>query len=104
MNQEFTELWGKEKAKDQKTRVLIVSLDEIVSSLKLSISFLKANVEGFERELLLGARDTISRCKSCLSICTYYLPDDWKKIPEIIQSFGVDYKMRYSGLFDHVYG
>lgn len=104
LNQEFTELWGKEKAKDQKTRVLIVSLDEIVSSLKLSIGFIKADVEGFERELLLGARDTISRCKPCLSICTYHLPDDWKKIPEIIQSFGVNYKMRFSGLFDHVYG
>jgi FkbM family methyltransferase len=104
LNQEFTELWGKEKAKDQKTKVLIVSLDEIVSSLKLSIGFLKADVEGFERELLLGARDTISRCKPCLSICTYHLPDDWKKIPEIIQSFGVNYKMRFIGLFDHIYG
>ena len=48
---------------DREERVLIVPLDEVVSNLNLPISFLKTDVEGFERELLLGAQETIRRYK-----------------------------------------
>jgi len=89
---------------DREERVPIVPLDEVVSNLNLPISFLKADVEGSERELLLGARETIRRSKPRLSICTYHLPDDWREIPRMVRSFRMGYRIRFSGLFDHMYG
>lgn len=84
--------------------VTIETLDRIVSDLGLSISFLKADVEGSERGLLLGARKTIRWHKPRLSICTYHLSDDWLEIPRVVQRFGVKYHMRFSRLFDYLYG
>ena len=89
---------------DREERVPIVPLDEVVSNLNLPISFLKADVEGSERELLLGARETIRRSKPRLSICTYHLPDDWREIPRMVESFRMGYRIRFSVLFDHMYG
>ena len=90
---------------DREERVLIVPLDEVVSNLNLPISFLKADVEGFERELLLGAQETIRRYKPRLSICTYHLPDDWREIPRIVESFGMGYRIKFrGGFFNHMYG
>lgn len=40
-------------------------------------SLIEADVEGYERELLLGARENIRRYRPRLSICTYHLPNDW---------------------------
>lgn len=45
----------------------IVTLD----SLSLSPGFIKIDVEGFEREVLIGGRETISRCKPIM-----YIEDD----------------------------
>ncbi len=82
-----------------------MSLDSLASGNPLPpISFLKADVEGYERELLLGAQETIRKYKPRLSICTYHLPDDWRVIPEIIRSFGVGYKMKFGGGLEHLYG
>jgi FkbM family methyltransferase len=47
--------------------VPIVTLD----SLELSPGFIKIDVEGFEREVLVGGRSTISRCKPVM-----YIEDD----------------------------
>ena len=104
INRDFMELHAEGMKVDREERVLIVPLDEVVSNLNLPISFLKADVEGFERELLLGAQETIRRYKPRLSICTYHLPDDWREIPRIVESFGMEYRIKFSGLFDHMYG
>lgn len=87
----------------RKERVITIPLDALLSSFDHPISFLKADVEGSERELLLGARETIRRYKPCLSICTYHLPDDYREILRIVRSFGVGYRVKFSGLFDHLY-
>ncbi|NSW76050.1 MAG: FkbM family methyltransferase [Candidatus Atribacteria bacterium] len=149
---------GHDFASSQKQTLQITSLDALFSSSSLPpISFIKADVEGYERELPLGAKETICRYHPKLSICTYHLPDDWRVIPGIIvclcrfpschcepqsgeaiskdyqislendeltlgmtkqrghseeQSdegisqvrFKREYKLKFSGLFDHVYG
>lgn len=97
--------WDHDTSSVEERLLRVVSLDFLFSDGSLpSVSFLKADVEGYERDLLLGARETIRTYRPKLSICTYHLPDDWREIPSVIRSFGMGYKMRFSGLFDHVYG
>lgn len=90
----------------ERTSLEIVAFDILAEKEVLPpISFLKADVEGYERELLLGAKETIQKYKPRLSICTYHLPDDWQVIPQIIRSFEVGYRVKFrGGFFEHVYG
>jgi len=104
VNRDFMELHAEGMKVNREEQVLITPLDEVVCNLNFPISFLKADVEGSERELLLGARETIRRSKPRLSICTYHLPDDWREIPRMVESFRMGYRIRFSGLFDHMYG
>lgn len=87
----------------RKEKVLVTSLDKLLAEgLLPPISFIKADVEGYERELLLGAEETIRRYRPQLSLCTYHLPDDWQVIPKII---GLRYRVKFKGgFFEHVYG
>jgi len=104
VNRDFMELHAEGMKVNREEQVLITPLDEVVCDLNFPISFLKADVEGSERELLLGARETIRSYKPRLSICTYHLPDDWREIPRMVESFRMGYRIRFSGLFDHMYG
>ena len=104
VNRDFMELHAEGMKVNREEQVLITPLDEVVCNLNFPISFLKADVEGSERELLLGARETIRRSKPRLSICTYHLPDDWREIPRMVESFRMGYRIRFSVLFDHMYG
>jgi len=105
VNRDFMELHAEGMKVNREEQVLITPLDEVVCNLNFPISFLKADVEGSERELLLGARETIRRSKPRLSICTYHLPDDWREIPRMVRSFRMGYRIRFrGGFFDHMYG
>jgi FkbM family methyltransferase len=66
-------------------QITIVSLDEYAAMHDLHIHFIKADIEGFERNLLIGGCETIARDRPLLSICTYHLPDDPEVLPAIIQ-------------------
>lgn len=80
------------------------SLDSLFHEGSLrEISFIKADVEGAERDLLLGAQDVIRRHRPRLSICTYHLPDDWRIIRNLIKTIGVGYTIRFNGSLEHLY-
>jgi len=106
MSDDAIKIHGESMNIGRRERVSVVSLDSLMPEASLPpISFLKADVEGYERELLLGAKETIQKYKPRLSICTYHLPDDWQVIPRIIRSFEVGYRVKFrGGFFEHVYG
>ena len=59
-----------------------ITLDKFVKENNISqIDFIKADIEGMERNLLAGAEATIRRFKPGIAICIYHLPDD----PEVLQ-------------------
>ncbi len=60
------------------TKVDVVSLDSFLNGNR--ITFLKADVEGMEMQLLKGAQSTIRRDKPKIAICVYHYPID---IPDI---------------------
>ena len=57
------------------------------------VDFIKADIEGMERNLLAGAEETIKRFKPKLSICIYHRPDDPVVIEKMIKNFVSEYKI-----------
>lgn len=62
---------------------------------KPHIDFIKADIEGSERNMLYGARKLIEKCAPKIAICTYHLPDDKVVLHNIIKSINKDYKVVY---------
>ena len=71
----------------EKKKCSVTTIDEYVDEHHIQkVDFIKADVEGAERDMLIGAIDTIKKYKPKISICTYHLEDDPKVIEEIIKS------------------
>lgn len=78
----------------QYQQVRAVSLDDFVSENGLDqVDFIKADIEGAERYMLLGAKNTIRKFSPKISICTYHLPDDPQVLREILLDIQPKYKI-----------
>lgn len=56
------------------------------------VTLIKADVEGMEMELLLGARETIQRYRPKLAICVYHYPSHLYEVAEYIRSLVPEYR------------
>lgn len=81
---------------DGNVPIEVVSLDEDITE---NISIIKMDIEGAEKDALLGARKHIENEKPRLLISSYHIPDDIFDIPKLINSIRDDYKfyMRFNG-------
>jgi FkbM family methyltransferase len=74
-----------------------ISLDEWVEEHSIPrIDFIKADIEGAERNLLRGATRILRECKPKLAICTYHLKDDPDVLENIIVTANPGYKVYHS--------
>jgi FkbM family methyltransferase len=74
-------------------QITITTIDRFVEENKLPrVDFIKADIEGFERYMLAGARETLKRFAPKLALCTYHLPDD----PQVLESLIREANPRYS--------
>jgi FkbM family methyltransferase len=64
-------------------------------------TFIKMDIEGAEKEALLGAAEIIRRRKPKLAICAYHKPEDIYELPRTILSIRDDYKF---ALRQHEFG
>lgn len=72
----------------------IRTLDSFVKDINIKkIDFIKADIEGYERNLLIGAKEVLSKFSPKLSICTYHLPDDPIVLPRIILDANPNYRI-----------
>jgi FkbM family methyltransferase len=71
--------------------VPIYSIDSYLNGSK--VTFIKADIEGFELNMLKGAKSTIISHKPDLSICMYHKASDIYEIPEYIKSLVPEYKL-----------
>ena len=55
-------------------------------------TFIKMDIEGAEKEALIGAEQIIRCHKPKLAICVYHKPEDIYVLPELINSFREDYR------------
>ncbi|HEY1405881.1 MAG TPA: FkbM family methyltransferase [Spirochaetota bacterium] len=77
--------------------VEIVTLDEFASKSGVEyISFIKIDTEGYEMNVLKGAREIIKKHKPVIAISSYHKPEDITEIPAFLYSLRPDYKMMHS--------
>jgi FkbM family methyltransferase len=73
-------------------RMPATTIDETVEALGLDrVDFIKMDIEGAEREALLGASRTIALFKPALVVCAYHRPDDAQAIPAAVGEIRKDY-------------
>lgn len=70
--------------------ISVTSIDEKLKNKK--VTFVKMDIEGSEKEALIGAQNTIVEQKPVLAISVYHKFNDIYEIPFLIKSFGVSYK------------
>lgn len=87
------------------TTAEMTTLDAWVKENNISkVDFIKADIEGYERNLLRGAQEVLRTLKPTLSICTYHLPDDPEVLENIILTANPEYTViqRKMKLFAYV--
>lgn len=72
------------------TEIEIVALDEVI---KEKPTFIKLDVEGFEKETLLGAKKLITQNRPKLAISVYHKPADFWELYEFTKGLVGDYKV-----------
>ncbi|OPY58760.1 MAG: hypothetical protein A4E55_00634 [Pelotomaculum sp. PtaU1.Bin035] len=77
--------------------VEVVEIDSVVQS-NDRINFIKMDIEGAERQALIGAKRVIDKDKPKMFICTYHLPDDPRAITDIVKKMRPDYRFEHTGL------
>ena len=68
----------------------VVTLDDYLAG--RPISFLKADVEGMEMELLRGAQQTIRTCRPKMALCVYHYPSHLYEVAEYVRELVPQYQ------------
>ncbi|WP_157735184.1 FkbM family methyltransferase [Desulfovibrio sp. G11] len=80
-------VWG------QSSTVDVTTIDTFFAHKE--VTFIKADIEGAEYDMLLGAQETICRCKPRLAISLYHNPSDMYRIPLLLKNFAVNYQFAF---------
>lgn len=83
-----------------------VRLDDWARDESVRVDFIKADIEGFERNMLRGAAEILKSHRPVLSICTYHRPDDPAVLAGLILEANPEYRLirRRMKLFAYVPG
>ncbi|MGY4884241.1 MAG: FkbM family methyltransferase [Nanobdellota archaeon] len=84
---------GNKFDKKGKNKIKIFKLDNWARKNKIKIDFIKSDIEGFERNMLVGAKEVLKKDAPLLSICTYHLKDDPVVLKKIILKANPNYKI-----------
>jgi FkbM family methyltransferase len=71
--------------------VMVYRGDEVLRD--LPVNLVKLDIEGAERDALLGLRATIERDRPGLAVCVYHKPDDLLTLPALIRSWNLGYRL-----------
>ncbi len=90
---------------DVEYEVRLQTIDHAVKEYGIQrVDFIKADIEGSERDMLKGAETTIKRWLPKIAICTYHLQDDKEVLESIIKGYSSDYVVthKWKKLFAYV--
>lgn len=79
-----------EASSEEGGNLRIVALDEFLNE---PYSFLKADIEGYEYQMLLGAQNGIRKHKPLLAVCIYHNAVDFYSIPLLIKEILPEYQI-----------
>ncbi|HOK44656.1 MAG TPA: FkbM family methyltransferase [Bryobacteraceae bacterium] len=83
----------------KQVQVPLTTIDKLVTDLGLPrVDFIKMDIEGAEKQAILGARETIKEFKPRMAICTYHLPEDPTEIPKTVLSIVPSYAVKMQWL------
>uniref|UniRef100_UPI0040562AED FkbM family methyltransferase n=1 Tax=Acetatifactor sp. TaxID=1872090 RepID=UPI0040562AED len=71
------------------TQIKLTSLDETVR--KYVPTYIKMDIEGAEKEALLGSKEIIREYKPKLAICIYHKPEDLYELPLLMKELNPEY-------------
>jgi len=71
---------------------MVYTLDDYFKEQK--VSFIKADIESYELDMLHGAESVIKRDRPLLAICIYHNASDMFTIPLFIKELCGDYKLK----------
>ena len=75
---------------DDGDAIKVFALDDYFSNQR--ISFLKADIESYELDMLKGAEEIIRRDRPKMAICIYHNASDMYRIQQWIKALNLDYK------------
>ncbi|MBU1029797.1 MAG: FkbM family methyltransferase, partial [Nanoarchaeota archaeon] len=84
-----------EISKTVREKIKIISIDEFAKIKKLHVGLIKLDVEGYELEVIKGAKKTITKHKSILLISVYHKGQDFFEIPILLKKLVPKYKYRF---------
>jgi len=91
-NSASNSIFNKEDSIEEK--INLTTLDKFVKDNKIEkIDFIKADIEGAERDMLKGATNVLKMFAPKLAICTYHLPDDPEVLEKVILEANPNYKI-----------
>lgn len=71
----------------------IIALDDYFMNKKDKVTFIKADIEGYELEMLKGAKNLIRKFKPNVALSIYHKWDDFFAIPEYLKSIVPEYNI-----------
>ncbi|SEW49653.1 FkbM family methyltransferase [Chitinophaga arvensicola] len=82
----------------QSLEVEVVTLDSLFADKGIRIDYIKADIEGFEENMIRGALETIRTSKPKIAITTYHEGQDYEKLISLIKGVVPEYKHRVKGI------
>ena len=83
-------------------KVQCITLDKFVNENRINkVDFIKADIEGSEKEMIEGAKDVIKEFSPMLSICSYHYKNDVEDLIKLIKSINQNYTItqRFSKIY-----
>ena len=79
-------------------QVPLTTIDKLVAELHLTrVDFIKMDIEGAEKNAILGARNTLHRFKPRMALCVYHKVGDPEAIPKTVLDIVPDYRVSLQG-------
>ena len=89
--------YEKQNVAEETIEIRALTVDRFVEEQRLEkVDFIKADIEGAERMMLKGARDTLKRYSPKLALCTYHHHDDIAVMTDLILGANPNYKIVYA--------
>ena len=85
-------------ASEGKNLIQATTIDDLFFAKGIPISFLKADIEGFEFQMLLGAVKTIKAYRPKIAMAVYHVENYVPQIVSFLRSLHCDYRIKTKGI------